>query len=281
MTTTRPILDLDEIAAYRRNGYVVPRYRLPDDVLGKLQALTLKLVEDNSGLMDQHMVGPHVPGSGAQNLKSGPGWMDIAAHPEIVDMIEQIVGPDIVLWGSGVFYKRALAGPATPWHRDSVYTPIRPLETTTVWIAVFDSVVANGCLRVIPGSHLTREIGEHELHGRDDLFLPAGLASSEVDESIAVDVELKAGQMVVFDMFIIHGARRNLGTQPRAGYALRFMPSTSHYDHGLAVHTEQKGYSHETRPLILVRGVDRCGHNDFQRGHPRSALGSVQATVGG
>jgi ectoine hydroxylase-related dioxygenase (phytanoyl-CoA dioxygenase family) len=82
--------------------------------------------------------------------------MDIASHPDLLDMIEQIIGLDIILWGSGIFYKRELAGPATPWHRDSVYTPIRPLATTTVWIAVFDSVVANGCLRVIPGSHRTK-----------------------------------------------------------------------------------------------------------------------------
>jgi Phytanoyl-CoA dioxygenase (PhyH) len=279
--TTRSILGADQIEAYHRDGYVVPRYQLPGDLLTKLQALTLKLVEDNPGLTNQHMVGPHVPGSGTQNLKSGPGWMDIATHSDILDMIEQIIGPDIVLWGSGIFYKRPLAGPATPWHRDSVYTPIRPLATTTVWIAVFDSVVANGCLRVIPGSHQTKEIGEHVLHGRDDLFLPAGLASSDVDESAAVDVELKAGQMLVFDMFTTHGARTNLGTQYRAGYALRFMPATSQYDHDSAVHTEQKGYGHDTRPLILVRGIDRCGRNDFQRGHPRHAAGGVRETVPG
>jgi hypothetical protein len=49
------------------------------------------------------------------------------------------------------------------------------------------------------------------------------------------------------------------------------MPSTSHYDHDAAVLRDKPGYGHDTRPLILVRGVDRCGKNDFKRGHPRAA----------
>ena len=93
----RSILTLDQIEAYHRNGFVVPSYRLPVNVIAKLQALTLKLIEDNPTLADHHMVGPHVPGSGFEGLKSSPGWQDIAMHPDIVDMVEQIVGPDIIL----------------------------------------------------------------------------------------------------------------------------------------------------------------------------------------
>jgi hypothetical protein len=276
MAPSGPVaLDPDEIAAYHRDGFVVPRYRLPDSAVAQLQALTLKLVEDNPDLTGQHMVGPHIPGSGVQNLKSSPGWMDIATHPRVVDMIEALVGPDIILWGSGIFYKRKLAGPATPWHRDAKDTPVRPLATTTAWIAVFDSVVANGCLRFIPGSHRGKQIGSHSHIERDDLIIGNTLDATEFDESTARDVELKAGQMVLFDIYVIHGARHNLGTQPRAGYALRFMPATSHYDHDAAVLRDKKGYGHDTRPLILVRGVDRSARNDFRRGHPDHAQTAV------
>lgn len=271
MTQTPAILSAGEVAAYHRDGFIVPRYSLPNDDLGKLQALTLKLVADNPNLSDRHMVGPHVPGSGTENLKSSPGWMDIATHPDIVDMIEQIVGPDIILWGTGIFYKRPLAGPATPWHRDAEHTPIRPLATTTVWIAVFDSFLANGCLRFIPGSHAAKQIGSHTYIDRDDLIVGNTLDAEEVDESSARDVELKAGQMVLFDIYSVHGARHNLGKQHRAGYSLRFMPATSHYNHDGAVLRDKKGYGHHTRPLILVRGVDRCGLNDFKRGHPATS----------
>jgi hypothetical protein len=256
--------------AYHRDGFIVPPYRLPEKDIAKLQALTLKLIRDNPTLADHHMVGPHVPGSGFEGLKSTPGWLDIATHPHIVDIVEQIVGPDIILWGTGIFHKRALAGPATPWHRDAAHTPVKPLATTSVWIAVFDSLRANGCLRFLPGSHAAKQVGSHAWQDRDDLIFGVTVDDSEVDESKAVDVELRAGEMVLFDIFTIHGPRNNLGEQPRAGYTLRFMPSTSHYDHDAAVLRDKPGYGHDTRPLILVRGVDRCGKNDFQRGHPNA-----------
>jgi hypothetical protein len=86
----------------------------PESVVAKLQALTTKLIEDNPTLADHHMVGPHVPGSGFEGLKSSPGWLDIATHPDIVDMVEQIVGPDIILWGTGIFHKRR--SPVPPRH---------------------------------------------------------------------------------------------------------------------------------------------------------------------
>lgn len=273
--STPSILGPDEVEAYHRDGFVVPRYRLPEQHVAKLQALTLKLVEDNPTLADRHMVGPHVPGSGFEGLKTSPGWMDIATHPDIVDMVEQVIGPDLILWGTGVFYKRALAGPATPWHRDAEHTPIKPLATTSVWIAVFDSLRTNGCLRFLPESHAARQVGNHTYVDRDDLIVGNTLHESEVDESKARDVELQAGQMVLFDIYTVHGARHNLGKQFRAGYTLRYMPATSHYDHEAAVLRDKKGYGHHTRPLILVRGVDRCGKNDFRRGHAQAAANAA------
>jgi chlorinating enzyme len=269
----RKVLSTDEVAKYHRDGFLVPRYRLPDADLAKLRTLTQKLVEDNPDRVDQAMVCPHVPGN-IPGLKSTAGWMDIAAHPDITDMIEQILGPDIILFGTNFFYKRALEGPATPWHRD-VNVPIKPLVSMTAWIAVFDSVVENGCLRCIPGTHAARRTGTHrhtyydaQRAGEDAMLMIADLDPSEYDESAAQDVELQAGQMVLFDVFTIHGARRNKGGRPRAGYALRFMPSTSHYDHGSATNSGLTGRGHDTRPLTLLRGVDRCGLNDFRRGHP-------------
>jgi ectoine hydroxylase-related dioxygenase (phytanoyl-CoA dioxygenase family) len=126
-------------------------------------------------------------------------------------------------------------------------------------------------LRFLPGTHAAKQAGNHIWQEADDLIFGVTVDPSEVDESKAVDVELRAGEMVLFDIFTIHGARHNLGEKPRAGYTLRFMPSTSHYDHDAAVLRDKPGYGHDTRPLILVRGVDRCGKNDFKRGHPSVA----------
>lgn len=272
--TARKILQAGELEAYHRDGFVVPSYRLPADVLARLQGLTRHLVADNPELTNRHMVGPHVPGSGTEGLKARPGWIDIATHPDILDMIEQIVGPDIILWGSGVFYKRPEIGSATPWHQDAEHSPIRPMASTSVWIAVSESTVDNGCLRFIPGAHAAKKTGKHAVVDSEDLFLYTCLDPSEFDETTARDVELEPGQLVLFDIFSAHSAAANKGKRERAGYALRFMPSTSHYKHDDAVNRGFRGYGHDTRPLTLVRGIDRCGQNDFQRGHPQRALAS-------
>jgi ectoine hydroxylase-related dioxygenase (phytanoyl-CoA dioxygenase family) len=212
-----------------------------------------------------------VPGSGRQNLKSSDGWLEFVTHPRVLDMIEQILGPDIILWGTNLFYKRPERGPATAWHRDAINNAIiKPLATAVVWIAVTDSRLENACLRCIPASHASREFGRHIQVKRDDLSFGTILDPAEYDETSAVDIELSAGQMVLFDVFTIHGARHNLGTIERTGFAMRYMPATSHYDHDATpeYHRKNVEFGHDTRALLLVRGIDRCGRNDFRRGHP-------------
>ncbi|MBM3490004.1 MAG: phytanoyl-CoA dioxygenase family protein [Alphaproteobacteria bacterium] len=261
-------LEADEVAAYRRDGFVVPRYRLPAERLVGLQRAMPRLLADNPEHADEPLICPHVPGSGAQRLSAGPVWRETATDPAIVGMAADLQGENLILWGSAVFYKPAREGRGTPWHRDGRYWPIEPLATTSVWIAIWDTTRENGCLRCIPGSHLSRRIGRHFTADRADMLIQETLAAEEYDESLAADIELEAGQMVLFDVFTIHVAGPNQGRQPRAGFALRFMPSSSLFRHDAAERREHRGNAHDTRPLILVRGRDLHGGNDFRRGHP-------------
>jgi ectoine hydroxylase-related dioxygenase (phytanoyl-CoA dioxygenase family) len=93
------------------------------------------------------------------------------------------------------------------------------------------------------------------------------LDPTSFDESLAVDVPLEPGQLVIFDVYTIHGSRANRNTTPRAGFSCRYMPGTSVYHHERAEVRYQPGYGHESRALMLVRGEDRTGRNDFERGH--------------
>ena len=80
-------------------------------------------------------------------------------------------------------------------------------------------------------------------------------------------------RMAVFDVYTIHGSNPNPTASPRIGYALRFMPATSHYDHHDLPIPDSRGSVHHTRPLIQVRGRDVSGRNDFTIGHPRAGGG--------
>ena len=132
------ILSQIEIAAYRAGGVVVPEFRLPPDRLAHLQSLAARLIADNPHMGDEPVASPHVPGSGVQNVKSDPAWIDIPTFPPILDMMEQLIGPDVILWGTTLFHKPAGLDRGVPWHRDGRYWPIKPLATTSVWVAVTD-----------------------------------------------------------------------------------------------------------------------------------------------
>ena len=268
------LLTEQELRSFHDNGFVVPRFRFSQDEVSRLRGLIMRLVEENPHLADYLMAGPHVPGSGGLGLKSFPGWMDFAAHPRILDLVEQISGPDIILRGTAAFYKRAAQGPATAWHRDATGQAIDPLRGTHIWIAASDSFVENACLRFIPGSHKSQSVGKHSLYGfdgrhKDGSVGNAVLAENEYDEKKAVSVEIEAGQMIIFDLFTIHASWPNSGTRERASYALRYMPATSFYNHDAKAIGERKdtNYAQNMRPLILVRGENRAG-NDLKRGHP-------------
>src|SRR4051812_9283757 len=112
---TMPLSQAD-VEQYRRDGWVVPNYRLSKERTDRLRGYLFKLFELNPGVAS-HTNSPHIPGSGTMGVKSFHGWMEYCEDPTILDMIEQLIGPDIILWGTSTFYKKAAKGGATPWHR--------------------------------------------------------------------------------------------------------------------------------------------------------------------
>ena len=143
-----------EIEKYRRDGYVSPKFRLGDDILEDIRAAHGRLVQRYPEFCDY-----------CSALLAYDTWfLTIARIPEILDMVEQVIGGDIALWNSSFFAKPAKVGTRTPWHQDGEYWPIRPLETCTVWIAIDPATPDNGCLRVVPGSHRARELLPHITH---------------------------------------------------------------------------------------------------------------------
>jgi ectoine hydroxylase-related dioxygenase (phytanoyl-CoA dioxygenase family) len=259
----------DEIAHYRREGWVVPRYRLPPArVAAMVQALE-QLLRDNPGVRPEKLVSAHIAGDNGEGVRGSRAFLELALDPEIVELVSGVLGDDVILWGCHVFCKPAVEGYETPWHQDGHYWPIRPLANCTAWVALEPSTRENGCLRVIPRSHAERRLHEHLHEERTDLTLNQRMA--EVDESAAVDIELEPGQMSLHDVYMIHGARPNTSGQRRTGAALRYMPSTSVFERDLRPVEGKSGVPVDfaRRPLWLVRGVDRSGRNDFTAGHSR------------
>ena len=264
-------LSSDDIARYQRDGYVIPRYRLEPELLKGLQDALNNLIANNPGVRPEKLVSAHIEGRNDEGVHGSQKFLELAMHPPIVDLVEQLIGPDIILWGCHVFCKPASEGFETPWHQDGHYWPIRPLATCTVWVALEPSTIDNGCLRVIPGSHRDKALHEHLHEDRNDLTLNQRMADGTFDESQAVDLELQPGEMSMHDVYMIHGAKANTSTQRRTGVALRFMPGTSLFSRDIKPVDGKSGVpvSFATRPLWLLRGQDRTGQNDFKVGHRR------------
>lgn len=261
------ILSDHEIERYHRDGWVTPDYRLPAELHDAFRTVIEDLIAANPGVRPEQLVGAHVAGDRSSGVKGQPRLLELAQSPDLLDMVEQLIGPDVIMWGSQVFSKKAGDGLAIPWHQDGQYWPIRPLASVTVWIAVDASTVENGCLRVVPGSH-RHGLLQHEVSGAADVALDQGLASGTFDETTAADVELEPGQVSLHHVNVVHGSNPNHSPKRRCAYAIRYMPATSLFDRSIPPVrlAGNQTIDYSERPIWLVRGKDRAG-NDFVRGH--------------
>lgn len=263
----RHLLSDDEVESYRRDGYVTPRYKMPVDLYAMVKTSVEDLIDNNANIRPEQLVGAHIKKSDDTGVKGNETLLEFIRHTDILDIVEQIIGPDIIMWGSQVFSKPAGDGMAIPWHQDGQYWPMRPLETVTVWVAVDPATRENGCLRVIPGTH-TAGLMPHTSTDEKGLALNQGVVQGAFDEDEAVDIELEAGQISLHHAMLVHGSNANTSAKRRCGYAIRYMPATSLFDRSIPPTriANNQVIDFSQRPLWLVRGKDRAG-NDFAVGH--------------
>lgn len=252
------VLTPDEIEQFGTDGVVVPRCRLNvDDVVDLAASLDAHLAASTRRDVD------FVPNV----LDYEPSWIRFAILDEILGSVRDLIGDDVILWGSGLFCKAATNGRATPWHQDGQYWPIRPLATVTAWIAIDPVDEDNGCLRVIPGSHHHRVLHDHARNDSRDLILNQELSAEQRGPTRPRSLILEPGQFSLHDVFMIHGANPNTSGRRRGALAFRFMPATSHYDRELAKRqAEEMGLrSMVNRTLFMASGVDASGKNDITK----------------
>ncbi len=251
------MLSNSDIESYHRNGYIIPDYRLPN---ATIQAIR----ERHQHLLQTH---PQFNNYCPALLAYDRSFLEFAKNPQILDMVEQLIGPDFALWNSSFFAKPANGGHATPWHQDGEYWPITPLATCTVWIAIDSATIENGCLRVIPGSHRDKALLSHHTNFSDDVTLNQELDNHNYDESEAHNIVLEAGQISLHDVYLVHGSEANHSSHSRRGMTLRFMPTTSVYNRQLAQKKskDKNLVDQSARTLYLMRGQDASGKNDFSQ----------------
>jgi hypothetical protein len=204
-------LSTSAIDAYHRDGIVFPVVVLPPARVRQLRE-ALEAVEARFG------PGP-VPMRWTNLCFS---WAyDITIEPAVLDSVEALLGPEIIVMGSIVLSKHPRHDAYVGWHQDSVTGTGEPAPAVSAWIAVTDSTPANGCMRVIPATHHTL-MAHHEVADPANLLRAGRVLAEPVDEGKAVDVALRAGEMSLHHDRIVHGSRPNCGDGSRIGFVVRY-----------------------------------------------------------
>lgn len=245
------MLSNEQVQQYLTEGYTIVRNALPRDDVARLRGHVDELLANYpAGQRPEHADKPHV---------NDPVFMGFCRHPRLLDYTQDLIGPDIVLFSSHLIAKLSGDGLEVPWHQDAEYWALEPMDVATLWLAVDESVVENGCMRVIPGTHTRGPLKHHEDVRRDEKVLDKGLDPDQFDVSKAVDIELQPGDISFHAPYLVHGSTRNTSSKRRCGYTMRFMPATTKL-----IRTGETGKWWAHHPLYLVRGEDRSGNNRYE-----------------
>ncbi len=153
----------------------------------------------------------------------------LCTAPVLLDCVEALLGPNVVLLYSHILNKRA-GGPRVAWHQDGPYWGrVEPKVAVTAWVALDDSTPENGCMRVIPGSHQgCTDLGQRLVDDPDLIQTrPYELPGEVVDTDRAADIVLRRGDVSLHHSYLIHGSEPNNSSRRRAGLTIRYVPATT------------------------------------------------------
>ena len=169
-------------------------------------------------------------------------WLNqLVREPNILDTVEQLIGPDIVLWESDWSVKRAGTGDYVPWHQDSPYWNLSTDDVVSVWLAISDVTDDNGPMQVVPGSHAQGRIGKTSATGNlytaysegqrttdEKCMFPFAHLAENYDNN-AVAVTMKPGEFSIHSVNLIHGGGPNPSDTDRIAFAMRFISADTRY----------------------------------------------------
>jgi hypothetical protein len=231
--------------AFDRNGYHPPRRAMSERDAARYRAELERFERERPA--DVHRLD-----QGASLLCP---WIDaFTRHPGLLDPIEDLLGPNLLVWGVSLRNKNPDGKTFAGWHQDTAYCDIKPIVVIAV-LALSDCSEKAGCLRVIPGSHRWDVLPHKEHFGTDSLLTREQTIDAAFDTSGAVSLPMKAGEFVCINNAICHSSGPNRSADRRIIFLVEYVPTHA--------------YQHEPREsAMLVRGQDAFGNFDVD---PRPA----------
>ena len=232
-------LSPEQVLQFRESGYLAPLRVLSRSEVAGARANLHALMEKTAGMTDA--AARHKP-----HLYSK--WIsDLIRDPRVLGPVADLLGPDLLVWKSVFFVKQAHTPQFVDWHQDSAYWGFESEDVVTAWIALTESTIENGCLRVVPGSHRRPEVPHAIRFAENNLLVRGQGAAVEIPDDETRCVELSPGEMSVHHVRMLHGSGANGSAGPRVGLAVRY----------IATSVRHRG----RRPsATLVSGEDRFGN---------------------
>ena len=218
-TTTQPrALSVDQIDQYNRDGYLGPL-----DVYGPEEIADIRDYFDRL-LAEATAAGRDSYSISSAHMKHARVY-DMLADRRIVNYVADLLGEDVIGWGSHFFCKMPRDGRSVDWHQDCSFWPLTPTRAVTVWLAVDDADVENGCMEVYTGSHM---------QGLVDFDASDAAAGNVLDQTIRNPeaygthqrTPIAAGQISIHSDLLIHGSMPNHSDRRRCGLTLRYCPAS-------------------------------------------------------
>lgn len=236
------LLSASAIEQYERDGYHFPVRVMPPEAAQEYRRKLETFETENGPLTGNLRQKNHLLFTWADEL---------IRHPTILDAVEDLLGPNILVWSSGFFIKEPRTEDYVSWHQDGTYWGLDSNDVVTAWVAFADSTPEKGCMRVVPGTHKA-QLPHKDTFGEHNLLSRGQEIQVEVDERQARDLVLQAGEISLHHVLIAHGSGPNRSDDRRIGYAIRY----------IAPHVRQIVGSSDS--AALVRGRDTHGYFEHE-----------------
>lgn len=214
-TVTAPrALTKEQVANFNRDGYVRPLPVFSSEEIAGIREYFDRLLEQVVA------AGGNSYSISSAHLRYGRVY-DLLTHPRIVAYVCDILGENVVGWGSHFFCKMPHDGKAVAWHQDASYWPLTPTKAVTVWLAIDDADPENACMRFIKGSHHFGHLTYRPSTAEEHNILNQSVDNAE-QYGEPVDDPLQAGQASLHSDLLLHASNANDSDRRRCGLTLRY-----------------------------------------------------------
>ncbi len=241
-------LSAADISQFNERGYICPL-----EVYSRAESLDITQYFD--GLLERALA----KGWNSYGLNgwhsSCPHIHDLVTNTRILDYVGDLLGPDLVCWGTHYFAKLPGDGKRVSWHQDASFWPLTPSKTVTVWLAIDDVDTENAAMQVIPGTHLMGQLPFEYSSEEEENVLDQTVTSLDSLPD-PVHLEMQAGQISLHTDWLLHGSDPNQSDRRRCGLTMRF------------VSPDVRNFNSDSPSGLIARGVDQ---KDYWQQTPRPA----------